>query len=95
VDRRRTHGAPVVSTSLWYALGDDADDRLRAYVYDYMRIFGEDIARAAAESARCNSVDALRATVDEVAAAGLDELWLVPTTADPTELDRTRTALDL
>jgi alkanesulfonate monooxygenase SsuD/methylene tetrahydromethanopterin reductase-like flavin-dependent oxidoreductase (luciferase family) len=87
--------APVISTSLWYALGDGADDRLRAYVHDYMRIFGEDVARASAESARCTTADALRATVDEVVTAGLDELWLVPTTADPTELDRTRTALDL
>lgn len=87
--------APVISTSLWYALGPDAGDRLHRYVYDYMRIFGDDVARAGAESARCNSVDALRATVDEVAAAGLDELWLVPTTADPAELERTRDALGL
>jgi alkanesulfonate monooxygenase SsuD/methylene tetrahydromethanopterin reductase-like flavin-dependent oxidoreductase (luciferase family) len=86
---------PVVSTSLWYALGYDADDRLRAYVYHYMKIFGDDVARAGAESARCHHADALRATVDEIAAAGLDELWLVPTTADPAELDRTRDALGL
>jgi hypothetical protein len=85
----------VISTSLWYALGRDADDRLRRYVYDYMKIFGEDVARAGADSARCNGVDSLRATVDEIAAAGLDELWLVPTTVDPAELDRTRDALGL
>jgi alkanesulfonate monooxygenase SsuD/methylene tetrahydromethanopterin reductase-like flavin-dependent oxidoreductase (luciferase family) len=87
--------APVISTSLWYALGPDAEDRLRGYVYDYMRIFGEDAARAGAVAARCHDADALRATVDEIAAAGLDELWLVPTTADPAELERTLAALQL
>lgn len=86
---------PVVSTALWYALGDDADDRLRTYVYDYMRIFGEDVAGAVAATARCTSADSLRTAVAEIAAAGLDELWLVPTTADPAELARTLDALDL
>jgi alkanesulfonate monooxygenase SsuD/methylene tetrahydromethanopterin reductase-like flavin-dependent oxidoreductase (luciferase family) len=85
--------APHISTSLWYALGPGAHDRLRSYVYDYLVIFGEDAARDGAAAARCASAASLRDTVEEIAAAGLDELWLVPTTADPAELDRTRDAL--
>lgn len=37
---------PHLSTSLWYALGDDAEERLRRYAYDYLKIFGEEIGRA-------------------------------------------------
>jgi alkanesulfonate monooxygenase SsuD/methylene tetrahydromethanopterin reductase-like flavin-dependent oxidoreductase (luciferase family) len=86
--------APHFSAGLWYALGDDAAARLREYAYRYLRIFGEEFARAASESATCAGPDALRRAVDDAAAAGVDELFLVPTTADVTELDRTLAALD-
>jgi len=36
-----------------------------------------------------------RCAVDALAAAGCDELFLVPTTAEPAALDRTRDALGL
>jgi alkanesulfonate monooxygenase SsuD/methylene tetrahydromethanopterin reductase-like flavin-dependent oxidoreductase (luciferase family) len=80
-------------TSFWYALGEGARGRLRAYAQDYLRIFGEAAARALAETPRVDSADALRDTVDEIEGRGCDELILVPTTADPAELDRTIEAL--
>ena len=43
---------PHVSASLWYALGDGAADRLRSYAFDYLRIFGDGMAAALADSAR-------------------------------------------
>ncbi len=86
---------PHVSASLWYALGPDAADRLRGYVYDYLRIFDEGWARSAAESAACASPEALQRAVTDAASTGCDELFLVPTTADPAELARTRDALGL
>jgi len=46
-----------------------------------------------ASSAPVHSPAALRAAVDAARDAGCDELFLVPTTADPDELDRTRDAL--
>jgi alkanesulfonate monooxygenase SsuD/methylene tetrahydromethanopterin reductase-like flavin-dependent oxidoreductase (luciferase family) len=84
---------PHLSTSVWYALGDGASDRLRGYVHDYMKIFGGDVANAVADAADVHTPEALRAAVDACAAAGFDELILVPTTADPDELTRTRDAL--
>jgi alkanesulfonate monooxygenase SsuD/methylene tetrahydromethanopterin reductase-like flavin-dependent oxidoreductase (luciferase family) len=87
--------APHISASLWYALGDGAADRLSGYCFDYMRIFDEGLARSMAETVTCNSPDALRAAVDTCAELGCDELFLVPTTVDVTELDRTRDALGL
>ena len=87
--------APHLSTSIWYALGDDAEDRLRAYAYDYLKVFGEDAGKFGAASVACFTPEALQRAVRNVAAAGADELFLVPTTADVTELDRTRAALGL
>jgi hypothetical protein len=85
--------SPHISASLWYALGDGARERLRGYAFDYLRIFGDDMAGAMADSANASSSEALRAAVGDLDAAGCDELFLVPTTADPSELDRTRDAL--
>jgi alkanesulfonate monooxygenase SsuD/methylene tetrahydromethanopterin reductase-like flavin-dependent oxidoreductase (luciferase family) len=86
---------PHLSTSIWYALGDDAEDRLRRYAYDYLKIFGEEAGQFGAQSVACYTPEALRRAVDSIRAAGADELFLVPTTVDPTELDRTRDALGL
>jgi alkanesulfonate monooxygenase SsuD/methylene tetrahydromethanopterin reductase-like flavin-dependent oxidoreductase (luciferase family) len=86
--------APHLSTSIWYALGDDAESRLRSYAYDYLKIFGEDAGRYGASNVACFTTDALRRAVDQIRAAGADELFLVPTTTDPAELDRTLAALE-
>jgi alkanesulfonate monooxygenase SsuD/methylene tetrahydromethanopterin reductase-like flavin-dependent oxidoreductase (luciferase family) len=84
---------PHRSSSIWYALGDDAEQRLRSYAQRYMQIFGDDVAVWAANTVTCFTPDALRRAVDAAAAAGADEFFLVPTTADPEELDRTVAAL--
>lgn len=96
VDAWQTAGrdrAPHLSTSIWYALGDDAEARLRGYAYDYLKIFGEDAGRYGANGVACFTEDALRRAVAEIRAAGADELFLVPTTVDPAELERTAAAL--
>jgi hypothetical protein len=64
-------------------------------VYDYMKIFGEDVAKAVAGAADVHTPEALRAAVAACEAAGFDELILVPTSADPDELTRTRDALGI
>jgi alkanesulfonate monooxygenase SsuD/methylene tetrahydromethanopterin reductase-like flavin-dependent oxidoreductase (luciferase family) len=87
--------APHLSSSIWYALGPSAEERLRRYAYDYMKIFGEEIAAWAASTVACHSPDALRRAVDNARDAGADEFFLVPTTAEPGELDRTRDALGI
>jgi alkanesulfonate monooxygenase SsuD/methylene tetrahydromethanopterin reductase-like flavin-dependent oxidoreductase (luciferase family) len=91
-DARRTD-PPHKSSSIWYALGPDAEDRLAAYARSYMRIFGDAVGDWAAGAARVSTPAALRAAVDSAAAAGADEFFLVPTTAHPAELDRTVEAL--
>jgi alkanesulfonate monooxygenase SsuD/methylene tetrahydromethanopterin reductase-like flavin-dependent oxidoreductase (luciferase family) len=87
--------APHLSSSIWYALGPGADDRLRDYAFDYMKIFGEPVGKWAAESVACSTPEALRRAVEHAAEAGADEYFLVPTTADADELARTRDALGI
>jgi alkanesulfonate monooxygenase SsuD/methylene tetrahydromethanopterin reductase-like flavin-dependent oxidoreductase (luciferase family) len=86
---------PHLSTSFWYALGPGAEDRLRQYAFDYMKIFGEDVAKWAASAVTLFTPEAVRQAVENVRATGADELFLVPTTADPDELTRTRDALGI
>jgi alkanesulfonate monooxygenase SsuD/methylene tetrahydromethanopterin reductase-like flavin-dependent oxidoreductase (luciferase family) len=93
-DAGRTE-APHLSVSLWYALGDGADERLRDYGYSYMKIFGEDLASAMAGMLTMSTPAALAEAVATLDELGCDELFLVPTTADVTELDRTRDALGI
>ena len=84
---------PHLSSSVWYALGPGADERLRGYAYSYLKVFGDDIARWSADNVACSTPDALRRAVENAREAGSDEFFLVPTTSDPAELDRTRDAL--
>jgi alkanesulfonate monooxygenase SsuD/methylene tetrahydromethanopterin reductase-like flavin-dependent oxidoreductase (luciferase family) len=86
---------PHFSSSLWYALGPDSEDQLRTYVYRYMKIFDEGYAEQLASTAPVHSPAALRDAVEAARDAGCDELFLVPTTADPVELARTRDALGI
>jgi alkanesulfonate monooxygenase SsuD/methylene tetrahydromethanopterin reductase-like flavin-dependent oxidoreductase (luciferase family) len=85
--------APHISASLWFALGPGAEERLRRYCLDYLRGMGEGIARAMAARASCHTPEALREAVGTLEGLGCDELFLVPTTADVTELERTRDAV--
>ncbi|HET6812017.1 MAG TPA: LLM class flavin-dependent oxidoreductase [Acidimicrobiales bacterium] len=91
-DAGRTE-APHISTALWYALGTDAESRLKGYVSDYMRIFGEEVADMTAGAATTHTPERLRRAVEAAEEVGCDEMFLVPTTADPAELERTREAL--
>jgi alkanesulfonate monooxygenase SsuD/methylene tetrahydromethanopterin reductase-like flavin-dependent oxidoreductase (luciferase family) len=85
--------APHFSSSLWYALGPGAKEQLAGYIYDYMKIFDASLARDLAASAAVHSPAALRDALAAAGDAGCDEFFLVPTTVDPDELERTREAL--
>jgi len=86
VDAGRTD-APTHVTSFWCALGPDGPARLHRYAVDYLAIFGDDIASAMADGCTAHSAAAVRDAIARLAAAGCDELLLVPTTVDLDELD--------
>ena len=87
--------SPHLSTSIWYALGPGAEQHLRTYAHDYMKIFGDSLGHWAMNAVTAFTPETLRDTIDNARTAGADEFFLVPTTADPGELDRTREALGI
>ncbi len=87
--------APHISASLWYGLGDGAQAQVHDYAYSYLKIFGSEIATMMADACRATNPAALREAMEAAAAAGCDEMFLVPTTTDVAELDRTRDALGI
>ncbi len=92
----REHGRtapPRLITGCWFALGPQARAQLDAYLARYLAFMGPGAAAGVAPLVRATSPGALRAVARDAAAAGADELCLVPTTLDPAELDRVADAL--
>lgn len=84
---------PRLVASCWFALGRRPRAQLDEYLLRYLDFMGADAARRLAPTVRTDSPAALRRVVAELAALGTDELLLVPTTADPDELERVADAL--
>lgn len=68
-----------------FAVAGTHDDQgvLQAFTYDYLAIFGDQLARAVAESEPAWGADGLRRVIDDAEAAGVDEFIVVPGTVDP------------
>jgi alkanesulfonate monooxygenase SsuD/methylene tetrahydromethanopterin reductase-like flavin-dependent oxidoreductase (luciferase family) len=84
---------PRLVTSCWFALGDDPRAQIDAYLARYLRFMGPDVPAAIAPTVVTTSPEALAELVRELDECGADELSLVPTTADPDEVDRVVAAL--
>jgi alkanesulfonate monooxygenase SsuD/methylene tetrahydromethanopterin reductase-like flavin-dependent oxidoreductase (luciferase family) len=76
-------------TSFWYALGPDAEERLRAYAVRYLALFGERPAQALAARCAAAGAAAVRERLAALRDAGADEVLLVPTEKSLDELERT------
>jgi hypothetical protein len=72
----------------WYTLADNGQQKLYDYVYEYLAIAGADIATMMAQSVHRSSTDAVRKALDNAEAAGCEELFVVPATAELSEIDR-------
>ncbi len=72
----------------WLSLADDGAARLSQYVFEYLKVFGEEPARAVAKTMTRSTPDAVRAALDDMEEAGAEECLLVPATADLAEVDR-------
>ena len=72
----------------WCSLADNGAQRLYDYVYEYLAIAGPEIATMMAESVHRSSEDTVLEALDNAQAAGCEELFLVPATADLAEVDR-------
>ena len=81
-------GRPYQATGFWYSLADGAEQKLREYAYEYLKIAGDGVARAAAGSMTAFTPDAIRRAIDAVEAQGYDECFLVAATAETAEIER-------
>jgi alkanesulfonate monooxygenase SsuD/methylene tetrahydromethanopterin reductase-like flavin-dependent oxidoreductase (luciferase family) len=75
-------------SGFWFSLADDAETKLKRYVYEYVKANGEAAAHALAEGMITCTPDAIRAALDRFAELGCDELFLVPATAEIAEVER-------
>lgn len=79
---------PYRMGGFWYTLADDGQRKLYDYVYEYLAIAGPEIATMMAESVHRSSPDAVLQAIDNAEAAGCEELFMVPATAELTEIER-------
>ena len=87
-ERAQRETKPYRLGGCWYTLADDGQQKLYDYVYEYLAIAGDEIATMMAESVHRSSADAVAQALDNAEAAGCEELFMVPATADIAEVDR-------
>ncbi len=79
---------PRLVTSFWFALNPRAREQLDRYIARYLNFLGPGVAAQVAPTCTVTSPGRLREALREVADLGGDEVILVPTNADPGEVDR-------
>ncbi len=80
--------APIKMGGFWYSLADDGESKLKEYVFDYLKIMGEEEARNTANTMTRFTPEAVIEALDATEEAGAEEIFLVPATADISEVDR-------
>lgn len=81
-------GTPYMAGGFWYSLADDAENKLKSYVYDYLEIAGDEIANAVAASMTRFTPDAVREGLDNMRAAGCEECYMVAASHEISEVER-------
>ena len=79
--------APQKVAGFWFSLAKDADQKLKDYVYSYIKVIGEDAARWMSSMVDRSSPDAVMASLDAYEALGVDECWLNSATSEIAEID--------
>ena len=93
-ERSSRNTKPYRMGGFWYSLADGGQQKLYDYVYEYLAIAGHEIAAMMAESVHRSSYDTVAAALDNAEAAGCEELFMVPATAELAEIDRLCDLLD-
>ncbi len=72
----------------WFCLAPNSQERLQAYVHDYIKVVSEGLARSMAGMMNRSTPDAVRESLDAMEELGCDECYLVPATCDLSEVER-------
>ena len=79
---------PYIATGFWYSMAENSDAKLKSYVYDYLKIIDDGMARAIAETMKCHNAEAIGEALDAIEAEGCDECFLVPATLETVEVEK-------
>lgn len=79
--------APERIAGFWCSSAPDADAKLKAYVYKYLKVIGEKPANYMSSMCDRSTPDAIRASLDAYEEAGVEECWLNTATAEIAEID--------
>lgn len=79
--------APERVAGFWCSSVADADEKLKAYVYKYLKVIGEKPAKTIAGMCDRSTPDAITASLDAYEEAGVEECWLNTATAEMAEID--------
>ena len=80
--------APYKMGGFWFTLSENGQQKLYDYVYNYLLIAGEDVARWMAGSVHRSHADAVKEALDNLEAAGCEEAMLSPITGELSEIDQ-------
>lgn len=87
-ESERASEKPVLGSAFWFALGEDARQQMQTHLYRYFNWLPESDRKAMAEGCGfCGSADDLRQRLIEFRDAGTDELALIPTSINVSDLE--------
>ncbi len=79
---------PYFLGGFWYSLADNAEAHLKEYVFNYLRTFGDEEARKTANTMTRFTEEAIVEALIGMKELDLDEVFMVPATADINEVIR-------
>lgn len=79
--------APERIGGFWACSAPNADEKLKAYVYKYLKVIGEGPAKAIAGMCDRSTPDRILESLDAYEEAGLEECWINTATAELAEID--------
>lgn len=86
--REAGRGKPYMAGGFWYSLADDAEQKLKSYVYNYLEIAGDEVAQAVADSMTRFTPDAVKEGINNMRDAGCEECFMVAASHEITEVQR-------
>lgn len=86
-ENKRT-GKPRRIGGFWYSLADDSERHLKSYVFDYLKIAGNEVAQAVSAQMTKFTPEIVLETMRGMKAAGIDELFMVPCSNSVAEVER-------
>lgn len=84
---------PYFAGGFWYSLADNAEQHLQEYVFQYLRTFGDDHAKKTARTMTRHNRDAVLEALFGMQDVGVDEVFMVPATAEIAEIERLESLL--